>query len=350
MRRLFIENIQQIYNLLQDDLSKEIFTKRLMYSLTDDSRYIREIICLSEIGNTIHQKLKNTNKNKVIFGSGEIGQKIHSFFNDIKFECFVDNKHYGKICNGLSVIDINTLKTNYSDALIIISTAKYSEEIFNQLLQEGFKKENIINIGNEYKKQNHLQYFDLPVLKSSVNKKEIFVDGGCYDALNACEFKKWCENSGGVEELFVYAWEPDPQSKNVCKEKLDIHQIQYTLINKGLWSSKDTLHFESDKKSSAISKNGTITIEVDSIDNIINQPVTYIKLDVEGSEYEALLGAEGTIKKYKPKLAVCVYHKSEDIWELPLLIHKFNPDYKFYLRHYSFADNETVLYAIDSNN
>ena len=89
-----------------------------------------------------------------------------------------------------------------------------------------------------------------------------------------------------------------------------------------------------------------MSVEVESIDYFVKEPVTFIKLDVEGAEYQALLGAEHTIASYKPKLAICTYHKLEDIWELPSLIHEMNPEYRFYLRHYSFAENETVLYAM----
>ena len=69
-------------------------------------------------------------------------------------------------------------------------------------------------------------------------------------------------------------------------------------------------------------------------------------MDVEGSEYNALLGAEKTIAAHKPTLAISVYHKPQDIWEIPALILKLNPDYRFYLGHYSIARGETVLYAL----
>lgn len=72
-------------------------------------------------------------------------------------------------------------------------------------------------------------------------------------------------------------------------------------------------------------------------------------MDIEGAEYKALLGAEKTIKKYKPKLAICIYHKPEDVWEIPMLIHKINPNYRFYVRHYSLTTPETILYAIDES-
>jgi len=77
-----------------------------------------------------------------------------------------------------------------------------------------------------------------------------------------------------------------------------------------------------------------------------NRTVTYIKMDVEGAEINALWGAEHIIRTQKPKLSVCVYHKVSDFWQVPLLIKRFNQDYNFILRHYMKTDcTETVLYA-----
>lgn len=122
------------------------------------------------------------------------------------------------------------------------------------------------------------------------------------------------------------------------------------LIQKGLWNEDAVLNFESnanalsriteDKKGEAV--------EVTSIDKCLKgEKVTFIKLDIEGAEINALRGAEYTIKTYCPQMAVCVYHKPEDIWEIPAILLKYNPQYKFYLRHYSLCDFDTVLYAIN---
>ncbi len=73
---------------------------------------------------------------------------------------------------------------------------------------------------------------------------------------------------------------------------------------------------------------------------------SFIKMDIEGAELEALKGAKNIIQKYAPKLAVCVYHKPEDMEEIPQLLLEYNPNYRFYLRHYSLTMNETVLYAL----
>ena len=77
-----------------------------------------------------------------------------------------------------------------------------------------------------------------------------------------------------------------------------------------------------------------------------NEEVTFIKMDLEGSELRALMGAERIIRQYKPKLAISLYHKPEDIWELPLYILSLNSEYIFFIDHYSVATAETVLYAL----
>ena len=73
---------------------------------------------------------------------------------------------------------------------------------------------------------------------------------------------------------------------------------------------------------------------------------TYIVIDIEGAEHNALLGARQTIARWKPKMAVCVYHRREDLFDVPLLLKSFAPTYKFYLRHYTSNQTETVLYAV----
>jgi FkbM family methyltransferase len=71
----------------------------------------------------------------------------------------------------------------------------------------------------------------------------------------------------------------------------------------------------------------------------------YIKMDIEGSEPDALAGAYDSIARYRPKLAVCVYHKPADLWEIPLAIKRRFPFYRLYLGHYSLHGEETVLYC-----
>jgi hypothetical protein len=95
---------------------------------------------------------------------------------------------------------------------------------------------------------------------------------------------------------------------------------------------------------SSISDDGSLLVNADKIDNLCPD-ATFIKMDIEGSEMDALYGAKETIIRNKPKLAICIYHKPEHLYQIPLLIHEWVPEYKLYIRHHSHYDSETVLYA-----
>lgn len=76
--------------------------------------------------------------------------------------------------------------------------------------------------------------------------------------------------------------------------------------------------------------------------------ITYIKMDIEGAEYQALMGAADVIQRDMPTLMISVYHKQDDLIKIPLLIKSLNYRYKLYLRHYrSMSIQETVLYAVN---
>jgi FkbM family methyltransferase len=92
---------------------------------------------------------------------------------------------------------------------------------------------------------------------------------------------------------------------------------------------------------------GQDSVQVRLLDDILaNREPTFIKFDVEGAERDALLGARQTLGERMPFLAVCLYHRPEDIWALPLLIRSMNPEYDLYLRRYSDERWEIVCYAV----
>lgn len=336
-----VDKIKKTYGLFKEEKSKYIYENRVMYSLTGANKFIRNVVCTRQIGLDMYNRLKFSNQKKVLFGAGRLGRRLVRVYDDIKFECFVDNFCEGRVYGEIPVINIEKLKSEFPNALISIVSIKYWEEIMEQLLREGFDERNILNFGLEYSKMNQLQYFDLPELERNRSGREIFVDGGSYDGESAIGFAKWCKTRGGI-----YAWEPDKGAICKCKQVFEEQDMNVKLIPKGLWCKEEVLKFKAGGKGGSITVNGETLVEVDCIDHFMDEPATFIKLDVEGAEYQALLGAKQTISKYMPKLAICVYHKPEDIWELPCLIYEMNPEYTFYLRHYSFAENETVLYAI----
>ena len=89
-------------------------------------------------------------------------------------------------------------------------------------------------------------------------------------------------------------------------------------------------------------------IEADSLDNLLGKaPLTFLKMDVEGSESRAILGSANAIRRHKPKLMVSAYHRSEDLFALPQQIAAIRPDYRFYLRHYRYIPAWDVnLYCV----
>jgi FkbM family methyltransferase len=121
--------------------------------------------------------------------------------------------------------------------------------------------------------------------------------------------------------------------------------------NVGLYSSEKEVYFSQEASSSKIDVNGTSLARLVALDTYLSEEerseITYIKMDIEGAETEALKGMAQTIAKYKPKLAICIYHLPDDLWQIPEYIHSLNPDYKLYIRHHDVEYGaETVCYAI----
>lgn len=124
-------------------------------------------------------------------------------------------------------------------------------------------------------------------------------------------------------------------------------QRKIKVINKGVSDENAEFSYSLSESSSCIQGVGTQKAQVVRLDDeLADERISLVKMDIEGSEAAAIKGCEKLIKKYKPALAICVYHKVTDLWELPLLIKSFVPEYKLYLRHHSKTQIETVLYAV----
>lgn len=335
--------IKRIYANIADEYSREMYGNRLLYSLTGDNAYIIKIILMTEEGKSFDSRLRDTSNKKVIFGSGTWGGVFYKSFSDIKWECFIDNQAIeGQKKHGLPVRSFDELTEIYSDAIIVISTRLHHKAIYDQLINAGFKQDQIINAGKIIDEMSERQYFDLPYMTH--DPEEVFVDGGSFDGRTSKLFAKW--SNGKYNH--VWAFEPDGQNYENCKKSLNSFIKPVDVLNYGLWNRTDTLKFDAvSTGASKIADAGIEDIHVVCLDDILDsQKITFIKLDIEGAEANALRGAERIIRTQKPKLAVSIYHKPEDIWEIPSLLLDYNPDYRFFLRHYSVAADETVLYAI----
>lgn len=173
---------------------------------------------------------------------------------------------------------------------------------------------------------------------------EVMVELGSYDGETLKEFIDFTNNRFSE----IYCFEPDPD----CYKKLESQTAgdeRIHLLKTGAWNEKTVLRFnqEADFGTSKVtdSMNDTIEVPVDTVDHLVKSKVTFLKMDIEGSEINAIKGARTLIEDNYPKLAVCVYHNQGDLFEIPLLIKNLNSKYKLYLRHHNYGATDTVLYA-----
>lgn len=192
------------------------------------------------------------------------------------------------------------------------------------------------------KTKSEEQYFDPELIE--LGNREVFVDCGAYDGDTAAAFLDALHAQGKEDYKAIYSYEPDAANyaklvardipKNICRKE-------------GVSDEEAVLSFSSETTSSQIAKDGDLTIHVNALDNeLLGESVTFIKMDIEGVELRALKGAENIIKQRRPKLAICVYHKREDLYEIMNYLRHIVPTYRFYLRNYEESSREVVLYAL----
>lgn len=81
------------------------------------------------------------------------------------------------------------------------------------------------------------------------------------------------------------------------------------------------------------------------LDTVLHDGATFLKLDVEGHELASLQGAEQTILECRPRIAVCVYHRDDDLLTIPAYLKSLNPDYNIGLRHCNQVRFDTICFA-----
>lgn len=184
------------------------------------------------------------------------------------------------------------------------------------------------------------EYFDTDIVKMS--KEEVFVDGGGYDGDTVLNFLQVTNN----QYKKIYFFEPDKELFLKAKDRLsEFHNIVF--LEAAIYSHSDALGFKtSGGLDGLIDDSGDIKVKTFALDECIKEKITFIKLDVEGAEKAALIGAKQHVKYDSPILALSGYHNPQDIWQLPELIISLNQYYKIYLRHYANTSYETIIYAI----
>jgi len=242
--------------------------------------------------------------------------------------------------------------------LLFSKIKQRAEKIANLLADENSKKVYLgvikarCGLGSFcdfYTKQ--VQYFENEYFKYGEN--EFLIDCGAYDGNTIDDFIKFVPNFKGI-----VSFEATPATFKILKKNYG-NNPKIQLINKAVWSEAKKLVFNMDSKTSGdyigagnsinpIQCDNVISIEIEatSIDALeLQEKVTFIKMDIEGAELEALKGAKETILRDKPKLAIAIYHSNEDMFCIAEYIHEICPEYKLYVKHHWINATETVLYG-----
>jgi len=170
------------------------------------------------------------------------------------------------------------------------------------------------------------------------------VDGGAFDG----DTLRFFLERGYIVEGFA-GFEPDLENFEKLSEVARRRQREIkdlVLMPAGLGRETEILRFQSGKGiASRLSNDGDLVVPVVALDEVLPTfSPTYIKLDIEGAEAAALLGAESVIRESKPDLAVCLYHRPADLWELPILMHALLPEHKLRIRCHRYHGFELVAY------
>lgn len=219
-----------------------------------------------------------------------------------------------------------------------------SKRVFTNLMQYRIVPD-ISYIEQAYDAENH-QYFDKEFINCDCD--EVFVDCGGYIGDTTEDFIHHYK-----EYKHIYVYEPLKENALLCEKNLEKY-ASINIQNCGVGERSTSMCMSGSGASGSFMGNASgeeskesDEIKIVSLDEDIKEPVTFIKMDVEGFEIPALLGAKNHIRNEQPKLAICTYHIISDMWEIPQLILAMNSNYTFYIRHYMKTQNwETVLYAI----
>lgn len=221
-----------------------------------------------------------------------------------------------------------------------------SEEVVKTIIS-SWALEDVPNDYLDRIKKNDI-YFDHEIW-GNLSIDECFVDCGAYIGDTTEELLRRTPDFKGT----IYQFEVDPivykklyRNMEKYKGNIDIISFPYGVSDKQIG-----IQIKNGEGNSRIlqlqDKKEELKSRVVRLDDILaGKQITFIKMDIEGSEWEALHGTEDIIKSQSPKLAICLYHRPEDLFRIPIYLKELVPSYKIYVRHYSCLLWDTVCYAV----
>lgn len=341
----------------------------------------------------------------ILFGAGKTSRYNLQFFYElgIKPVAFCDNnpKKQGSKVADIPVLSLEQVMQQYPKAYFYITTQMFYKEIYQQLMNAGCEKEQVSEYdvifqlqweekSIEYYRQHeeqmewlydnladdesrrvlrnrllflrtrnrkymleirkHHQYFEKELIDFS--KIDCYVDLGMYTGDTITDFLKMSDN----HYKHIYGFEPDAEIFQTAKSNLKFYR-NTVLVPLATSDYDGTATVEQSLGVMQTIADGifTATTEENNVFQVCRldtyfkgktEKIDMIKMDIEGAEYATLSGAKTRITADRPILAVCVYHKQEDILTIPQLCKELVPEYQIYLRHYSDNQTETVCYMM----
>lgn len=355
----FVQSVQECYQLLQDERSRDIFETRLVLDYNPSPVHTARLIALSEQKKwmdalekcvpAITRAAEETPRKLVLYGTNVTGYAVAARLLEkgVEFYGFCGRRarEFPDGLMGKPVIPPEELFQNPKDFNLIVSACESADEIMAILREHRFPQEQILFNFKPEGLEDH-QYFEFPAL---FRRGTAFVDCGCLNCRTSYQFVDWC----GGDYSKIFAFEPDPISASICRKNLAEREIRdFQLIEAGLSDHVGTAAFRTGLYNcSHIVEEGSgeehvETLPLTTIDQTVGEErIGFIKMDVEGAEYDALHGARGVILRDRPLLALSVYHRTGDMLAIMDYLHGLVPEYRFWLRHYSVGLADTVLYA-----
>ncbi|RKQ64036.1 FkbM family methyltransferase [Thermovibrio guaymasensis] len=322
-----------------------------IYKLEDAPKNVVVYVSVLEVPYKVPKVIKEIVGDRYLFSSQILKDygftKVINFTEWLKefpefFKLFLEDEHLWWRKERKRMLNYEKLR-KVEDILADEQSKKFLERIIN--FRENFSYESYLFPSKE------ILYFPMGIIPRSW-KKIKFVDVGSFigDTL------PWLFYIYGEKVESIVCFEPGRENIHILNKTIKClknlyPRTDFTVIPAAVWSSPGYAGFDSAGSSSRISNVSSENIvPLVTLDEILKGSApTYIKMDVEGAEMEALKGAKEVIKKEKPYLAVSIYHRPEDLWEIPLLISKEFSFYKLYIRVHGHFGLETVLYCVPKN-
>ncbi len=335
-------------------------------------------------------KLKNSQRPILIYGMGDGCDKILRVCQEkgISIQGIFSSDDYvrGKVIHGFDVIGYTEAKKRFPNMIALLAFGVFRDDLMEWILKVSQEtellapevplfggglfdleyynahKDKIKTVREMLADEESLRVFDslieykltgsiLPLIRCQSEKEkdqrelipyqkgDTYIDLGAYDGDTVLEWVALHPDHGEI-----LAVEPNAKTFSKLVEKCKALPF-FSAVEGAVWNKQESLTFNGKSgRSSAVSKDGTVRVNAFPLDEIA-QNADFIKFDVEGAEKEAIEGCERLMRKKKPTLCISAYHRTEDLFAIPLQVKKICPEYRVYLRHWQYIPAwDTVYY------